>query len=119
MRRRLLGLSFALGLHFACGFEVSAQIPAPYSPTAPAYAVRPTQRAPRTYSRGYAFKDESILSVNNSYLGYGNLVDPGLPSSAPRYDRAYIVRPNLGSFAAYPAPRPGLRWYWRRHGYGY
>jgi hypothetical protein len=84
------------------------------------------------YGRPYAFKDEPVMSINNSYLGYGNFVypGPGLPAhanppgwySAPRtwtpapaqaHARVYVRRP-----APAPAPAPARRtirwngWQW-------
>jgi hypothetical protein len=63
--------------------------------------------------RGYAFKDESLMSINNSYLGYGNFVYVGPDPPAPGYvsgvPRSYS-----------PAPvRRGVRWFGRRRGYRY
>jgi hypothetical protein len=75
------------------------------------------------YGRPYYFKDEPLMSINRSYLGYSNFVyyGPGLPAhanppgrtAAPARAPVYVQPP-----ARYAAPtRPIARWYgW---GWGY
>jgi hypothetical protein len=72
------------------------------------------------YARGYAFKDEPVMSINRSYLGYSNFVyygphppapgflTDGLASRAPGY-----VRPSAPSRRGFPlfgGRRRGYRW---------
>lgn len=60
------------------------------------------QFVPAPYPRGYAFKDEPVMSVNRSYFGYTNFVDVSGRTPAfgnpprPRTVRPYnpIVRPD-------------------------
>jgi hypothetical protein len=94
---------------------------------------------------GYAFKDEPLMSINRSYLGYSNFVDygpdsalgaysgynaavrarayPPAPVQAPRYVQAptYAQAPTYYQAPTYaqPAPRRGFRLFGWRRGYGY
>src|SRR5262249_31641018 len=64
------------------------------------------------YSRPYSFKDEPVMSINNSYLGYGNFVYPAPEppahanppgwggATAPRY---YVQRPAPVYYVQRPA----------------
>jgi hypothetical protein len=91
--------------------------------------------AQASYGRPYYFKDESLMSINRSYLGYSNFVyyGPGLPAHADPPGRTaapvrapVYVRPPAPARAPvyvqpparYSAPgRPVTRWYgW---GWGY
>ena len=93
---------------------------------------RPTHRRPAqgVPSRGYVFADEPLVSINRSYLGYSNFVDPGpgLPAHADPPGRnsattraltpagpVYLRSP---SYYYVPA-RPRMRWFGWRRGYGY
>lgn len=78
------------------------------------------------YARGYAFKDEPLMSINRSYLGYSNFVYYG-PGSPSPYATAPSTAPARGYVAGYTTPptyyytRPPVRrglFGWRR-GYGY
>jgi hypothetical protein len=127
--RILFGLAlagaFSLG-HVADVRAQGAYYPAP--PAAPVY-------------RGYAFKDEPLMSINRSYLGYSNFVDYGPESAlgsysgynaavraraaapAPAYvpARTYAQTPTYYQAPTYaqPAPRRGFRLFGWRRGYGY
>lgn len=58
----------------------------------------------------YAFKDEPVMSINNSYLGYSNFVDPD--HTAPRYVFGHgVAQPPV--YAPIPQRRVG-RWFGRR-----
>jgi hypothetical protein len=75
-----------------------------------------------SYSRGYRFADEPVMSINRSYLGYSNFVDPGpgLPAHAdPPGQYSATTRALARQAPAYvraPAsPRRGFRLFrrWR------
>jgi hypothetical protein len=94
MRLRILGLAVV-----ACSLATEARAQWAY-PGA----------APYRYGPVHAFRDESILSINNSYLGYGNLVDvrpnpPALGSGA-----IGDTAPAWHGFIAPPAPIPTPVW---------
>lgn len=92
-----------------------------------AYSYYSAPAAPAGSARGYAFKDEPLMSINRSYLGYSNFVyyGPGSPSpyatapgTAPA--RGYVAgsaAPPTYYYYARPPARRGL-FGWRR-GYGY
>jgi hypothetical protein len=65
-------------------------------------------------SRGYAYKDESLLSINRSYLGYSNLIDTS-PRPPAHADPQVYAATRAGGYTggASPAPRRG-RWILRR-----
>jgi hypothetical protein len=72
------------------------------------------------YNRPYRFSDESLFSINRSYLGYSNLDwrGPGLPAHAeppPRGGHVY-TQPNVQP-RTYYTPAPGGRWSGRWRGY--
>jgi hypothetical protein len=88
------------------GHAVAAPSAAPMVyPTAPVAGATPPG--------SYAFKDEPVMSINNSYLGYSNFVDPDHPT--PRYVFSHgATQPQVH---APIRQRPPRRWFgWRRRG---
>jgi hypothetical protein len=84
----------------------------------------------RAQQRGYVFADEPLVSINRSYLGYGNFVDPGpgLPAHADPPGRNSATTRALAPAAPvyvrpptyyYVPARPRMRWFGWRRGYGY
>src|SRR5262249_50891509 len=77
---------------------------------------------PYAGARPYRFSDEPLMSINRSYLGYSNFVDPGpgLPAHANPPPRGGYVNaapsPSPGPPAAY-VPVRRFRWFggWRRY----
>lgn len=65
-------------------------------------------------SPGYAFKDEPLVSVNRSYLGYSNLVYRGPGSLSPFQPRPTQPTPAPGGYAPV---RRGFRLFGWRRGY--
>jgi hypothetical protein len=66
--------------------------------------------------RVYAFKDEPLMSINNSYLGYGNLVYVGPNPPSPGYVTRYGQMQSAGVVRT-PGPVPqrrGFRLFGRR-----
>jgi hypothetical protein len=87
-------------------------------------------RAQGVPSRGYVFADEPLVSINRSYLGYSNFVDPGpgLPAHAdPPGRNSATTRALTPAAPVYVRPptyyhvpaRPRMRWFGWRRGYGY
>lgn len=108
--RTLIGL--ALTAAFAPAFAGNAGAQWPQSGGAPyPYAGRPSAG----YPRGHAFADESLFSVNNSYLGYGNFIDRSPSPSAPGYFTGRAAPRPPG----YAAPARHGRRFWRRQGSRY
>jgi hypothetical protein len=110
--RILTGL--ALATVIALGFSTESRSQAGYARVAPsAPMIYPTTPvAGVTPAGAYAFKDEPVMSINNSYLGYSNFVDPSHP--APRYIfNQGAVRPPV-SYAPIPQRR-GTGWFGWRH----
>jgi hypothetical protein len=128
--RTLSGLSLAAALVLVGAAETRAQWV--YAGSRPTYG-------------GYAFKDEPLMSINRSYLGYSNFVDygpesalgaysgynaavrarayPPAPVQAPTYVQApaYVqTRTYAQAPTYYQAPaRRGFRLFGWRRGYGY
>jgi len=109
MRTSALAVVIVLGLSTegrAQGGPVGVVASAPtIYPTSPVAGVTPFG--------AYAFKDEPVMSINNSYLGYSNFVDPD--HATPRYIFSRrAAQPRVHA----PVPqRPVGRWFgWRRHG---
>jgi len=107
--RLLIGAGIAASLLVGASLDARAQVeasPSPrvFYPSAPIPGVTPPG--------AYAFKDEPVMSINNSYLGYSNFVDPNYP--APRYINPHApVRSNRQATAA--TTRRVGRWFgWRR-----
>lgn len=106
MRILALATVFILGVSAegrAQSGHVGAASTAPMTyPTSPAAGVTPPG--------AYAFKDEPVMSINNSYLGYSNFIDPDHP--APRY----IFNHRVAQPPVYaPAPQGRVvRWFGRR-----
>ena len=84
---------------------------------------------PACRAQTYAFKDEPLMSINRSYLGYSNFVWQGPHAPAPGYVTQYgqarspgYVRAAAPAPAVVAAPAPVQRrgrWFWRRRGYAY
>jgi hypothetical protein len=113
MRTLFVALALALGV------AADARAQWVYSGSAP-YGYQyyyPAPPAGAVYPRVYAFKDEPVMSVNRSYLGYTNLVDVSGRPSAPRFMTDYGNR-TQGYYVPAPAPR-GVRWFGWRRGYRY
>ncbi len=91
--RTLVRLALAASLASGLGGHARAQAP---RAAGGAYA------AP--YPRGRAFEDESLVSINRSYLGYGNSLDRRLSPTAPGY------------VTGRAAPARRGRWFGRRRG---
>ena len=106
--RTLFGLTLTAALAFGHADAARAQM---------AYAGRPAPGP--SYAQPYKFSDESLFSINRSYLGYSNFVyrGPGGPP-APGYVTGYgAPRSQVYTPAPVPARRGG--WFWRRQGYRY
>lgn len=109
MRTPVLAAVIVLGLAAAGRAQsghvgVASAVPTTY-PTSPVAGVTPPG--------AYAFKDEPVMSINNSYLGYSNFVDPDHP--APRYLFNHrVAQPPV--YAPVPQRRVGRWVVRRRHG---
>jgi hypothetical protein len=103
MRTRL---SLASAATVMLGLVADVQAQWVYTRGAPAVA----------YPRGYSFRDEPVMSINNSYLGYGNFTYYG-PTLAPRFLTGNKPYQSPGYTYA-PARRVFRPFGWRR-GYRY
>ena len=100
--RNATGIALATALLLAAATEARAQTAYPYS-------------------RPYRFSDESLVSINRSYLGYSNFAwgGPGRPAHAEPPPRGGSVNmyPSAQPRTYYytPAPVPRGRWFgwWR------
>lgn len=109
--RALFGLVPAASLLLAFAASAQAQWPSAggvsYAPQYGGYSA-----GAAVSPRPYAFRDESPISINNAYLGYGNLVDSSGRPPAPGYVTRYGQAVNRG----FAPGRGSIRWIRRRHG---
>ena len=106
MRRRIwIGTVLASVLMLETCTEAAAQSSATATARGPIYPTAPVSGL--TPPGAYAFKDEPVMSVNNSYLGYSNFVDPTYPP--PRYINPH-AQAQPGATSAPARPRPA-RWF--------
>ncbi|MDR3635848.1 MAG: hypothetical protein P4L84_18745 [Isosphaeraceae bacterium] len=77
-------------------------------------------RAPApVYSQNYAFKDEPLMSINRSYLGYSNLTYTG-PGSLSPFGATGTGTAVAPAYVSAPAPvRRGFGLFGRRRAYRY
>jgi hypothetical protein len=114
--RTPFGLALAGALALGPAAVARAQwVYAGSAPNAYRYPVAPSGGA---YSRGYAFKDEPLMSINRSYLGYSNFVYYGPHPPAPGF-LADGLAPRAPGYVRPAAParrgflfggRRGYRW---------
>jgi hypothetical protein len=121
--RTLFGLTLTLAFALLLGHADDARAQGTYNRrgwSGQRYTSSP--RASGSYSRGYNFADEPVMSINRSYLGYSNFVDPGprLPAHAdppgPNSATTRALGGQAPGFVRAPAPaRRGFRLFrWRR-----
>jgi hypothetical protein len=103
----LLVIWLALGL--IC--ESKAESNSAHSTASPAIVYPSAPVSGVTPPGAYAFRDEPVMSVNNSYLGYVNFVDPNAPS--PRFMTGHTPR---SLYPIQPIRRRSHRWFRQLNG---